>query len=293
MRWQEGGDDRKDIDDRRDEGGSRGGGGGGGGFPLGALLNLRGLGLGGTLVVLALGLIFGRGLLSSGGGAPVQSATSPHSAAEERLVDFVGFVFNDVQKSWTQTLSTMGKPYRGAKLVIYRNSTSSGCGEADSAVGPFYCPADEKVYIDLGFYRELRTRFGAPGQFAEAYVIAHEVGHHIQNLLGIDAQVRKQQSLHSGQQNALSVRLELQADCFAGIWARSTDQRHLLEAGDVEQAMTAAASVGDDRLQKQATGRVTPETWTHGSSAERTKWFTQGFTTGSVAACDTFSVAQP
>jgi hypothetical protein len=171
---------------------------------------------------------------------------------------------------------------------MFRNSTYSGCGRAEEATGPFYCPSDEKVYIDLDFYDELKRRFGAPGEFAQAYVIAHELGHHVQNILGIERKVRHLQEVNSRVQNALSVKMELQADCFAGIWAHTTQQRGLLEQGDIDSALGAAAAVGDDRLQKMATGHVTPDSFTHGTSAQRMMWFRKGFDSGTIAACDTF-----
>src|SRR5207302_4466608 len=173
-----------------------------------------------------------------------------------------------------------GVPYRHAKLVLFRNATFSGCGRAQAATGPFYCPVDEKVYIDLAFYDELKQRFGAPGQFAQAYVLAHEVGHHVQKLLGIEGKVRRLQEQDPRQRNPLSVRMELQEDCLAGVWAHSTQQRGLLESGDVESALGAAAAVGDDRLQKMARGHVSPETFTHGSSQQRMNWFRKGLDTG-------------
>jgi uncharacterized protein len=172
--------------------------------------------------------------------------------------------------------------------VLFRDVTSSGCGAAQSATGPFYCPADQKVYIDLGFYDELQRRFGAPGQFAQAYVLAHELGHHIQNLLGIERKIRNLQGQNPSSGNALSVRMELQADRFAGIWAKSTQQRNLLEGGDVESALGAGAAVGDDRLQRMSRGQVSPDSFTHGSSAHRMEWFQRGMTGGSIASCNTF-----
>jgi hypothetical protein len=205
-------------------------------------------------------------------------------------VDFVTFVLNDTQGTWAKILPAEdGVPYHHAKLVLFRNSINSGCGGAQSATGPFYCPEDEKVYIDLGFYRELKNRFGAPGEFAEAYVLAHEIGHHVQKLLGIEAKARAAQERNPGSAKAISVRIELQADCFAGVWAHSTDQRHLLEAGDVDQALKAASAVGDDRLQRMSTGHVNPDSFTHGSSEQRMHWFQQGFNGGTVASCNTFS----
>ena len=229
----------------------------------------------------------------SGGGPGVQSGqvTSgpPDTArdnAEKPLVDFISFVLDDTQKTWTEILPEQtNKQYHHAKLVLFRNYTQSGCGGAESATGPFYCPGDQKVYIDLGFYDELRQRFGAPGQFAQAYVLAHEIGHHVQNILGIERQA--EQGSRQGA-NSSSVKLELQADCFAGIWAHSTQQRGLLEQGDIDSALGAAAAVGDDRLQKMSTGHVSPDSFTHGTSAERQKWFTAGFQSGQISSCNTF-----
>jgi predicted metalloprotease len=284
MRWTPGGNS-EDLEDRRDETGG-GGGGGFGGIHLG---------LGGTIIVLVLSLLFKRDFFALlGGGQSVmpdsaQSQPDPQrDAAEEPTVKFVSFVLDDTQKTWAATLQARGVPYRHAKLVLYRDETTSGCGAAQSATGPFYCPADQKVYIDLGFYDELQRRFGAPGQFAEAYVLAHEIGHHVQNLLGIDRKVRSLQDQNPGAANPLSVKMELQADCFAGIWAKSTDQRGLLEAGDVQSALGAAAAVGDDRLQKMSRGSVSPESFTHGSSQQRMDWFQRGMTDGTIEACNTF-----
>jgi len=284
MKWTPGGESQ-DIEDRRDEEGS-----GGGGFQFGGMH----LGIGGAIVLLLLSLIFKQNFfaLLSGGptGSPAVSRPDPaRTEAEKPLVQFVSFVLDDTQNNWEQILPQQaGKPYRHAKLVLFRNYTQSGCGSAESATGPFYCPQDERVYIDLGFYDELRQRFGAPGQFAQAYVLAHEVGHHVQKLVGIESKVRRLQEQNPREQNSLSVRLELQADCFAGIWAHSTQQRGLLEGGDVESALGAAAAVGDDRLQKMATGHVSPETFTHGSSQQRMSWFRKGLDSGSMAACNTF-----
>jgi predicted metalloprotease len=292
MRWTPGGNS-DDVEDRRDESGD--GGGGGGGFGFGGIH----LGIGGTIIVLVLSLVFKRDFFALlGGGQSVmpgqtQGQVDPQrnaqrDAAEQPTVQFISFVLDDVQKNWATILQAQGVPYRHAKLVLYRDSTRSGCGRAESATGPFYCPEDEKVYIDLGFYDELRQRFGAPGQFAQAYVLAHELGHHVQNLLGIERKVHALQEQNPSSANPLSVKMELQADCFAGIWAKSTDQRHLLEAGDVESALGAAAAVGDDRLQKMATGHVSPDSFTHGSSAQRTQWFQKGMTEGTIEACNTF-----
>jgi uncharacterized protein len=265
-----------DVEDRR--GRSFGGGG------------LK-VGIGGAIVLLVLSLIFGKNMFAAlGVGRPSapQSAAQP-APADDQLARFAGFVFDDAQSFWQKELAAAGRPYRKTTLVLFSDQTPSGCGLADSAVGPFYCPRDEKVYIDLGFYQELRSRFGAPGDFAQAYVMAHEVGHHIQNVLGIEQRMRAAQANSPSEKNALSVRLELQADCFAGMWAHSTEQRDLLEKGDVEEALDAAAAVGDDRIQKAATGRINPEKWTHGSAQERATWFRRGFSGGSVADCDTFA----
>jgi predicted metalloprotease len=213
---------------------------------------------------------------------------------EQPMVQLISFVLDDTQKTWDQVLPQQaGKPYRHAKLVLFRNYTQSGgCGGAESATGPFYCPGDEKVYIDLGFYDELSQRFGAPGQFAQAYVLAHEIGHHVQKIVGVENMVRRLQSGNPSMQNELSVKMELQADCLAGIWAHSTQQRNLLEQGDVQSALGAAAAVGDDRLQKMSTGHVSPDSFTHGSSAQRMQWFQKGFDSGTIAACNTFDNRQ-
>ena len=283
MKWTPEGESQ-DIEDRRDESGS-----GGGGFQFGGMH----IGLGGALILLVLSLLFKQNffaLIGGGGATPVATRPNPAKAEAERpLVQFVSFVLDDTQKTWEQIFSRQtGKQYRHAKLVLFRNYTRSGCGAAESATGPFYCPEDEKVYIDLGFYDELKQRFGAPGEFAQAYVLAHEVGHHVQKLTGIEAKVRRLQEQNPRQQNALSVKMELQADCLAGVWAHSTQERGLLESGDVESALGAAAAVGDDRLQKMATGHVSPETFTHGSSQQRMNWFHKGLDNGSIAACNTF-----
>jgi hypothetical protein len=288
MRWTPGGSSN-DVEDRRDEGGS-------GGMQFGGIH----LGLGGLIIVFILSLVFHRNffaLLSGGGGSTAVTQQDPaarsaanreQDEAEKPLVQFVTFVLNDTQATWTKILQSEGRQYRHAKLVLFRNSIDSACGMAQSATGPFYCPQDEKVYIDLGFYDELKQRFGAPGEFAEAYVLAHEVGHHVQKLLGIEGKAESLQERDPQSAKAVSVRLELQADCFAGVWAHSTDQRHLLDVGDVDQAMKAAAAVGDDRLQRMSTGHVNPDTFTHGSSAQRTQWFQRGFTGGSIDSCNTF-----
>jgi predicted metalloprotease len=214
--------------------------------------------------------------------------TAEDSAREEKEVRFVSYVLDDTEKTWTNILAQGNEQYVPPKLVLFRNSTESGCGFAQSAMGPFYCPVDQKVYIDLGFYDELRTRFGASGDFAQAYVLAHEVGHHIQHLAGTDAKVRQAQGSSPGDANELSVRLELQADCYAGVWANGTQQKGMLEAGDVEEAMNAASAVGDDRIQQQSGQRVNVDAFTHGSAAQRAEWFGKGFQSGDIRSCNTF-----
>jgi predicted metalloprotease len=281
MRWTPG-KRSENLEDRRGAGGGR--------LALGG----RGLGIGGILILLVLSVVFRQdflGLLSGGGTGvgPVDASAPVTDQAEEPLVQFVSFVLDDAQATWAQVLASTGVTYHDAKLVLYRDAIQSACGFAQSATGPFYCPGDEKVYVDLGFYQELRDRFGAPGDFAQAYVLAHEIGHHVQHLLGTDAQVRQAQRARGDLANALSVRLELQADCYAGVWAHTTEQRGLLERGDVEEGLQAAASVGDDRLQRMGGGTVNPDAFTHGSSAERVAWFRKGLAGGRLAACDTFA----
>jgi len=197
-------------------------------------------------------------------------------------------VFDTAQAPWAKLLPRMGGSYHDAELVLFRRATPTACGVGQTAMGPFYCPEDEKLYIDLAFYDELRERFGATGDFAQAYVITHELGHHIQHLLGIDQQVRRAQQSNPREANALSVRLELQADCFSGVWAHATQEQRILEPGDIDEGLNAAAAVGDDRIQRATTGRVNGEAFTHGSSAQRASWFRRGFTTGRPQDCDTF-----
>jgi len=293
MQWTPGGDN-PDIEDRRDESGGRGGfgfGGGGGGF--GGIH----LGLGGTLILLLLSFLFKSNLFQMFSGPPTaeparveQRAPDPaRTQSESREKDLVGAVLTDVQNTWDRRLPESGKRYRHAKLVLFRDEIQSGCGDAQSATGPFYCPEDEKVYVDLGFFDELKNRFGAPGDFAQAYVLAHEIGHHVQKILGIEGQVRQAQERNPQLQNQYSVRLELQADCFAGVWASHPQTPNLIDQNDVAAGLRAAAAVGDDRLQKMARGRVSPETFTHGSSAQRMHWFRTGLENGTVAGCNTFS----
>lgn len=283
MEWTPGGVSG-DIEDRR---GDSGGGFGGGYGPH--------IGIGGAFFLLILSLIFHRNFFalfdsSGSSAAPRISATNDTGDdPEHEKVQFVSFVLDDVQNTWENLLPAQtGKSYRHAKLVLYRDAIDSGCGEAQSATGPFYCPEDEKVYLDLSFFDELRNRFGAPGEFAEAYVIAHEVGHHVQKILGIEQKVQRLREQDPQEANPLSVRLELQADCFAGVWANSTEQRKIIDQSDVSSALGAAAAVGDDRLQRMSTGRVMPETFTHGSSAQRDHWFQEGLTEGKISACSTF-----
>ncbi len=228
--------------------------------------------------------------LLTGETATVSSAPAQISPEQQRLGEFVSVILADTEDTWSGILAAKGQRYQAPKLVLFSGMVQSACGSANAAVGPFYCPADRKVYIDLSFYHDLKTRYKAPGDFAQAYVIAHEVGHHLQTLLGISAQVRQQQQGRSkAEQNQLSVRQELQADCFAGVWGHHADrQRQLLEPGEMQQALTAAAAIGDDRLQKQATGTVTPDSFTHGTSEQRMRWFKRGFDNGDMTQCDTF-----
>jgi predicted metalloprotease len=282
------------IEDRRGQSG--GGGGGGGGNPLGVLLGGGRMGIGGLLVVGVLALVLGINPLTLLGG--MQGATSqsepigqPAPALEpaSETDRFVARVLATTEDSWSaQFPREVGQAYQPPTLVLFSGAVRSACGAADAAMGPFYCPADQKVYLDQSFFDELSKRFGAPGDFAAAYVIAHEVGHHIQTLLGISEQVRTAQSRASkAQSNALQVRMELQADCLAGVWASAhTD---LLDEGDIEEALTAASAIGDDTLQKAAQGYAVPESFTHGSSAQRRTWFMNGFRGRTIESCDTFS----
>ena len=291
MKWDDNGPS-KDLEDRRGETG----GGGGGGFRLGG----GRLGIGGFLVLLVLSVVFKTdltGALGGGGGgiAPQPSSAEgvpapvASSAEEEQLVRFMSFVLDDAQANWERIFRERGATYQRARLVLFRNEVNTGCGGAQSATGPFYCPADQKVYIDLGFYDELRKRFGAPGDFAQAYVLAHEIGHHVQNVLGTERQMRRLQQQNPGARNELSVRLELQADCYAGIWGRHAQQKERLQAGDIEEALSAASAVGDDRISEMTGSSIRPESFTHGSAAQRMASFRQGFETGQVESCDTFS----
>jgi len=255
------------------------------------------MGIGGMLLLLVLSLVFHRNLFTLFLGGPDTDRPAASYAPATRgdqgtEVQFVSFVLDDAQRTWQNLLPDQaGKQYRHAKLVLYRDSIDSACGEAESATGPFYCPGDEKVYLDLGFFDELNSRFRAPGEFAEAYVIAHEIGHHVQKILGIEGKVQRLRQSNPAQANPLSVRLELQADCFAGVWAKSTQQRKIIDQSDIAAGLRAAAAVGDDRLQKMATGHVSPESFTHGSSQQRMQWLQRGLDSGQVDACDTFAAA--
>jgi predicted metalloprotease len=284
MRWTPHGRS-PDLEDRRGSSGFGGFGGGG----------MR-IGLGGAAVLLVLSLLFGRNffaLLGGGDGSvAMQPATDSAMVAtspdEEREIQFVSFVLDDAQSTWERLFRDRGESYRHAKLVLFRDAIQSACGFAQTATGPFYCPGDEKVYIDLGFYDELKQRFGAPGDFAEAYVLAHELGHHVQRLMGTEARVREAQERRPELANEYSVRLELQADCYAGVWGHETAQRQILEAGDVEEGLQAAAAVGDDRIQRMSGQGVHPEAFTHGTSEQRVGWLKRGLQSGRPEDCDTF-----
>jgi predicted metalloprotease len=285
----------EDVEDRRGDSG----GGGGGGFNLGG----GGLGIGGLVVVVIISLVTGRNFIGSylgsgaaGSGAPTQQtrpAQTTHgpvnaSADEDRSAHLVSFVLDDVQKTWPAILAEQNVRYRRAKLVLFRGRTYSGCGTAQAATGPFYCPADEKVYIDLGFWDELAKLGGGTSDFAQAYVLAHELGHHVQNILGIESQVRRLQGQNPSQRNRYSVDLELQADCFAGVWANRTANHSMFHESDIDAGLKAAAAVGDDHIQKMSRGTVSPESFTHGTSAQRQMWFRRGLDGGTVASCNTF-----
>jgi predicted metalloprotease len=294
MKWE--GDRQSDnVEDRRDGGSSFGGGG----FGFGG----RSIGVGTIVVALVAGWIFGINPLTilsalSGGGMPdapaVSQAPAHRPPADDRMAAFVSTVLADTEDVWRAQFAAQGKTYRDPKLVLFRGATPTACGTGQTAMGPFYCPSDEKVYIDLAFYETMRTRLGAPGDFAQAYVIAHEVGHHVQALQGITERVdAARQRGGAAQSNALSVRLELQADCYAGVWGHHAQRtRQILEQGDIEEALNAASQIGDDTLQRRSQGTVVPETFTHGSSAQRVAWFKRGFANGAVADCNTFDSAR-
>ncbi|MEA5448146.1 neutral zinc metallopeptidase [Leptolyngbya sp. CCNP1308] len=256
-------------------------------------------GLGSLLLALVVALLGGDPsvVLERGGeGNPYDSAPQASSEESDRTADFVAAVLGETEDTWNSIFqSEFGAQYQEPSLVLYSGVTQSACGTGRSAMGPFYCPADQKVYLDTSFFRDLQVNLGAPGDFAQAYVIAHEVGHHVQNLLGVSSQVqRAQQRISTAQANDLSVRLELQADCFAGVWAnRAQRSREILEEGDIEEALNAASQIGDDRLQMESRGYVTPDSFTHGSSQQRAEWFYRGIETGDINQCNTFDVAQP
>jgi uncharacterized protein len=282
MRWTPGG--RSDnLEDRRGAsggGGFRGGGGGG-----------MKLGLGGTVILLVLSLIFKRDLLTEFSGgvpggdmAPAVQQAPVADAGEEQMVQFVSFVLDTAQASWHSLIPG----YQDARLVLFREGVQSACGAASAASGPFYCPGDQRVYIDLSFFDQLDRQFGAPGDFAQAYVLAHEIGHHVQNLTGTERAMRNAVQRNPAAGNQLSVAMELQADCYAGVWAHFAAREGIIEPGDLDEGLGAAAAVGDDRLQKMSTGRVNPESFTHGSSADRKAWFTKGLKSGDPRLCDTF-----
>jgi predicted metalloprotease len=283
MRWTPGGQSRN-IEDRR---GSSGGFGGG----------MAPMGIGGTIVLLVLSLIFGRDFVGGGSSDPAnpQSASgevappSEQSPEEAREVQFVSFVLDSAQAVWSRLEpQQLGAQYHDAKLVLFRDATQTSCGVGQTAMGPFYCPNDQKVYLDLSFFDELRSRFGAPGEFAQAYVIAHELGHHVQRLAGTEEEVHRAMQANPDQANELSVRLELQADCYAGVFGHEMQNENILDPKDIDDGLRAAASVGDDRIQQQTQGRVTPDSFTHGSSAQRSNWFRKGFDSGDARMCNTF-----
>jgi predicted metalloprotease len=293
MRWRR--VNNPDVIDRR--------GAGSGGLPVGRGGAVGGgLGVVGVILFLAIQLLGGGDSsafnvdtgLGGGGSVPGQPVAIPRSQDPERdLKDFSTYVFTDVQKTWQQTFKRAGQPYEHARLVLYRDGVQTGCGSASSAVGPFYCPADQIVYLDLSFYGDLQNKLGASGDFAWAYVIAHEMGHHVQQQLGTSDEVTRLRQDQPGNANELSVRLELQADCYAGVWGHTVYKQGDLQKGDVREALRAAGAVGDDRLQKQATGTINPDSFTHGTSEQRRSWFEKGYEGGDSNACDTFSPDQP
>jgi uncharacterized protein len=301
MKW-ENNRESDNVEDARNGGGGRGGFSSAGGG-LGSLLGLLGgrFSLGAIVLALGLGWLFGISPMTvlgflNGGGMPnqpmVQQQVAHAPPADDALAKFVSTVLADTEDVWRERFKQAGLVYREPKLRLFRGSEPTGCGMGQAAMGPFYCPGDQKVYIDLAFYETMRTRLGAPGDFAQAYVIAHEVGHHVQNLLGTTQKIDQLRGrVSQAQQNAMSVRLELQADCFAGVWAHHAQSaRRILEAGDLEEALNAAAQIGDDTLQRKSRGTIQPETFTHGSSRQRVTWFQKGFQSGEMAQCNTFEV---
>lgn len=286
MRWQNR-RESNNVEDRRQQGG-----GNGGGLPIGGKGRLI------LLVVVMVAGYYGVDLSPLLNGtdpsqsvaqqpAPNKQGTAP---ANDELARFTSVMLASTEDTWEQIFQASGSQYQPPKLVLYRGATRTGCGQGQSVMGPFYCPADKSVYIDLSFYQDMKTKLGADGDFAQGYVVAHEVGHHVQNLLGISTKVRQQQQgLSQVQQNQLSVRLELQADCFAGVWGHQMEREQILERGDLEEALNAAQAIGDDRLQQQGQGRVVPDSFTHGSSAQRLEWFKRGFDSGDPGRCNTFA----
>ena len=287
MRWK-GGRRSRNVEDRR-------------GMSMGRGAKVGGVGGLGFLVIIVLYMLLGGDPSQLVEQMPVDSGPSASTSAgppppgQDELADFVSVVLADTEDTWNPIFASIGRQYEEPHLVLFSGQVRSACGMAGAAMGPFYCPADRKLYIDLSFYDELKRRFRAPGDFAQAYVIAHEVGHHVQNLLGINAEVQDmQRRVSKAEANELSVRLELQADCLAGVWGFHTQrERNMLEAGDLDEALNAASAIGDDRIQRESTGRVVPDSFTHGSSAQRVKWFRIGFESGDVAQCDTFRVPNP
>jgi predicted metalloprotease len=292
MRW-EGNRESDNVEDRRGEGG-----GGGGGFGFGG----RSIGLGTVVVALIASWVLGvnpltvLNLLSGGSGqvTPVQQAPAQRPPADDQMAKFVSTVLADTEDTWAELFRSQGGKYVRPKLVLFSGQTPTACGTGVSASGPFYCPGDQKIYIDLNFYRLMQQRFRVSGEFAQAYVIAHEVGHHVQHMTGISDKVEQAQRRASkAQANALSVRLELQADCFAGVWAFHANRaRSILEAGDIESALNAATAIGDDALQRQSQGHVVPDSFTHGTSAQRVRWFKRGIESGQMVTCNTFQASQ-
>ena len=279
-------EESSNVEDRR-------GGGNFGGIGRG------GVGIGTIVIALAASYFFGIDPsiilgFAPNNPAPSSQSTSHKPPANDEMARFVSKVLGSTESTWEQVFKEGNAQYRAPKLVLFSGATPTACGTGQSAMGPFYCPADQKVYIDLSFYRDLRERFHAPGEFAQAYVIAHEVGHHVQNLLGISDKVRRaQQGASKAKANALSVRLELQADCFAGIWGNRADAtKNIIEPGEIEQALNAASAIGDDRLQQQSEGRITPESFTHGTSEQRVRWFKRGMDSGNLRQCDTFKTSK-
>jgi uncharacterized protein len=296
------------VEDRRGQaGGGLGGGMGGGGLPIPLPTGRAGGGIGTLIVLLIVFLVFGRGAVCGSGGTgidtgdqlnpfpDVQQAPSGENPVEggpdpqAEQFDFVNFLTLDLEGFWNEQFQASGKNFQPAKLVVFSGGTATGCGQGSAATGPFYCPLDQTAYIDLSFLDQLSQQFKAPGDFAQAYVLAHEYGHHVQHLLGIDQQVQEETQANPDEQNELSVRLELQADCLAGVWGRSAFEQGALEEGDLDEGLNAASQIGDDRIQEQTQGRTDPESYTHGTAEQRSEWLRKGYDEGNLEACDTFS----